>query len=225
MVRLLPKACKQRCGVVLVLDQVGRRAVVHTAVQRDNARCHAVYRAEFQLPGQCIPKPRGETGTHFPRGGHGVGHCQNRLRWDAADQRHVSQPGNQHRGLAAARHGQQQHRAVHSLHRRPLLRVQRRHMGRCKFGFVHGSSFRQIVNIFRMAACIVGGRRPRRPAEVSGPCTDVEIISYFPSKSKTPPPNGRGEGCSNHARFSAISLMTSPALYPLSTVKLRVRQS
>ena len=61
----LPKACQQRCGVVLVLDQVGRRAVVHTAVQRDNARCHAVYRAKLQLPGQRIPKPRGEAGTHF----------------------------------------------------------------------------------------------------------------------------------------------------------------
>ena len=71
-----------------------------------------------------------------------------------------------------------------------------------------------------MAACIVGGRRPRHPAEVSGPCTDVEIISYFPSKSKTPPPNGRGEGCSNHARFSAISLMTLPlkAMVPPSMV-------
>ena len=58
---------------------------------------------------------------------------------------------------AAARHGQQQHRAVYGLHRRPLLRVQRRHMGGCKFRFIHGGSFRQIVNNFRMAACIVGG--------------------------------------------------------------------
>ena len=186
MVRLLPKACKQRCGVVLVLDQVGRRSVVHTAVQRDNARCHAVYRAEFQLPGQRIPKPRSEAGTHFPRGGHGVGHCQNRLRRDAADLCHVSQPGDQHRGLAAARHGQQQHRAVYGLHRRPLLRVQRRHMGGCKFRFVHGGSFRQIVNIFRMAACIVGGGVLDALRRCPAPARMLKLYHISPVKAKLP---------------------------------------
>lgn len=38
-------------------------------------------------------------------------------------------------------HGQQQHWAVYGLHRRPLLRVQRRHMGGCKFGLSMAAPF------------------------------------------------------------------------------------
>lgn len=93
---------------------------------------------------QFAAEPRREPGAHLLRGGDGVGHCQDGFRRNTADLGHIAQPGDEHGSFAAARHRQQQHRAVDRLHRRALLVVQGRQMGRFKYSLVHGSSFRAV---------------------------------------------------------------------------------
>ena len=155
MVDALPQLQQQRRSITLALQQVGRGAAVHPAVERDNTRRHAVDGAELHPRRLGIPEPRGKPGAHLLRGGHRVGHCQDRLRRDAADLGHVAQSGDQHGGLAAARHRQQQHRAVYGCNGGFLLGVQRRHVGGLKRGFLHGGLL--------SAALGVGGADSPRP--------------------------------------------------------------
>ena len=140
MIDVLAELRQQRGCVTLVAQKLGRGAAVHTAVQRNNPRRHAVYGAELHPRRQLRPEFCGKAAAHFIGGSRGVGHCQDAPRRDAADPGHIAQPGNQHGSFATARHRQQQHRAVDGLHRGPLLGIQRRHMGGFKGGFVHSAA-------------------------------------------------------------------------------------
>ena len=64
----------------------------------------------------------------------------------APAEHHIPQPGHQHGGLAAARHRQQQHRALHRSHGRLLLAVEGRHILFQKLLLLHGAgtSFQRL---------------------------------------------------------------------------------
>ena len=172
MVDALPQLQQQRRCLSLALQQVGRCAAVHPAVERDDARRHAVDGAEFHPRRLGLPEPRGKPGAHLLRGGHRVGHCQDRLRCDAADLGHVAQAGDQHGGLAAARHRQQQHRAVYGRNGGPLLGIQRRHVGGLKRGFLHGG-------LLSAALGVSGVGSPR-------PCQSTYSTTFYPQKQNLP---------------------------------------
>lgn len=69
-------------------------------------------------------KQTDEPGFHIPGSCHGVGHGEDTLRGDAFTVEHVPQPGDQHGGLAAPRHSQQQDRAIRLADGLLLLPVQ-----------------------------------------------------------------------------------------------------
>ena len=108
----------------LVGDQAGLLAAIAAAVILQHHRRQAVDGAEGHACGRPLPEAGGKAAAHLPGGGHGVGHRQDLFGRDAAALHHVPQAGHQHRGLAASRHGQQQHRAFHGGRRRQLLRVE-----------------------------------------------------------------------------------------------------
>ena len=93
-----------------------------------NHRRNSVQRAELRACRQLGTEPGGKPAAHLVGGGHRVGHRQGLLRRSARAQKQVAQPGDQHGGLAAARHCQQQHGAPVGCDRRALLRIERLHI-------------------------------------------------------------------------------------------------
>ena len=115
----------QRGFLTAVLEQPERRAPEHALVPADDAAAHAIDRAEGELSGFLCAEQGSVPRLHIARRRDCIGHGQNAFRRDAAHMAHVTQPRDQRGGLAAARHGKQQHRPVDRLHRHLLLRVQR----------------------------------------------------------------------------------------------------
>ncbi len=92
----------------LIVQQGESVRALLPGVVLDDHRAQAVDGAEGQLVRVLLAKEAGEPGLHIPRGRYSIGHGEDALRADALAVEHVPQPGDQHRGLAAPRHSQQQ---------------------------------------------------------------------------------------------------------------------
>ena len=122
---LRPVELPQQGGLLsAVLQQAEGGAAKDLLIVADDAAAHPVDGAEFQQLGGLLAEEAGETGPHVPGGGHRVGHGEDALRGHAPDVAQVADAGHQHRGLAAARHCQQQHRPLPCPHRSLLLGVE-----------------------------------------------------------------------------------------------------
>ena len=108
---------------LIVQQGKGLRAPLPGVVS-DHHGAQAVDGAEGEPPGLLLPEEAYKPGPHVPGGGHGVGHGENLLRRDAPAAEHVPQPGDQHSGLAASRHSQEQRGPLRQADRLLLLRVQ-----------------------------------------------------------------------------------------------------
>ena len=108
---------------LIVQQGEGLRSLL-PGVASDHHRAQAVDGAEGQLVRVAFPEEADKTGLHIPGGRHGVGHGQYLLRADAYAMEHVSQTCDQHGGLAAPRHSQQQDGALGLTDRLILLPVQ-----------------------------------------------------------------------------------------------------
>ena len=129
-----PEQFGQQGAFAVFFQQRKGGAAVFLLIQPDDPAAHPVDGAELQ-PGSFFgAEERGVPLPHIPRRRHGIGHGKDRSGGDAAHMEQIAQAADQHGGLAAAGHRQQQYRAVHRLHRGLLLRIQ----AQCIAGFELG---------------------------------------------------------------------------------------
>ena len=100
---------------------------------------NAVDGAELRRLGAVRPEQTGKALLHLLCGGFGIGHGQDASSGDAPAAEHISQAGHQHRGLAAAGHGQEQHRPVHGVDCFRLLRIEPQGVFLVKFRSFHAA--------------------------------------------------------------------------------------
>ena len=105
-----------------VLQQLKGLAALGALIGPNDSVAHSVDGAKLQPVGQRLAEEGGEAPGHVPGGGDGVGHGEDVLRWDALGNQ-IADAGDQHRGLAAARYRQQQHRSGEGLNGLFLLGV------------------------------------------------------------------------------------------------------
>ena len=105
-----------------ILQQLEGLAALGTLIGPNDSAAHSVDGAKLQPVGQRLAEEGGEAPGHIPGGGDGVGHGEDVFRRHALGDE-VANAGDQHRGLAAARHCQQQHRSGEGLDGLLLLGV------------------------------------------------------------------------------------------------------
>ena len=109
--------------VVRVQDREAARQPHQRGMAPQHPRAQRMERPEPQ-PLRRAVQQGADTLPHLPRRLVRERHCQHLARRRLALQQDVREPRRQHPGLARARAGQHQHRAVHGLHGIPLLGVQ-----------------------------------------------------------------------------------------------------
>ena len=121
-----------------VLQQIKGLLVHQLLAPADDGGAHPVDGAEGQPLRQLRPEEGGKAPAHIPGGGDGVGHGEDAPGVHPQPQHQVADAADQHGGLAAAGHRQQQHRAVHGLNGGLLLLVQAQAVG--LFELIEGHS-------------------------------------------------------------------------------------
>ena len=105
-----------------VLQQLKGLAALGALIGPNDSAAYSVNGAKLQPVGQGLAEKGGEAPGHIPGGGDGVGHGEDVLRRHALGDE-VANAGDQYRGLAAARHCQQQNRSGEGLNGLFLLGV------------------------------------------------------------------------------------------------------
>ena len=124
-------------GLLLLQMAEHFRLPVAPAVEYHDLPRQGVDGAERSLPCQGFAEERFTAPAHIPLPGFRIGHGEDAPGIDPLHLRHVPQPRNEDRGLAAARHGQEQHRPLPGPHRLLLLRIQTAHICFRKLLFRH----------------------------------------------------------------------------------------
>ena len=113
-----------RQGALVLRQDEGRPFAAILGIVGDDLGGHAVDGADLRGMGAVLAEQGGKALLHLPGGSPGIGHGENLVRRNAAAAQHIAQAGHQHGGFPAAGHRQQQHRALHGVHRLLLLAVQ-----------------------------------------------------------------------------------------------------